>query len=325
MLLMLFLSGCFLLYGPIPYFRDIWISTAMGTTAHHWLAGIFFDEKTIDRIAKDNITNVPDENTDPQQIAVTNHTPADNATTLPASADDGEKIIDGIGYIRLHGKTTMGTWYNGWMIKIYQPSRFCMGVSDQLGTRGEHLSHMVSRLGADAGVNAGAFVDPDGHGNGGEPLGIFIYNGQFMSGANSTSVHPIIGFDYNNKLILGNYTYSQLQSQHFKYGIEYFPFLIVNGKLSDVSGYSLQPRTAVGQTRDGTILLLTIDGRSASSLGATMEDAQRVMAQHGAVNAASTDGGSSTVVVYKGNVINHPCGPAGERYLPNAFLVSPKK
>ena len=312
------------MYGPISYFRNVWISTAMGTAAHHWLAGIFFDEKTIDRIAKDNVINVPKENTNPGQITVTNKVPPDNAAVLPASAGDGEKVIDGIGYIRLHAKSKMNTWYNGWMIKIYQPSRFYIGVSDQLGTKGEHLSHMVTRLGADAGVNAGAFVDPGGHGNGGEPQGIFIYNGKFITGANSGGTHPVIGFDSNDKMILGTYTYTELRSLRLKYGIEYSPFLIVNGKLSEVSGYSLQPRTAVGQTKDGVILLLVIDGRSASSLGATMEDAQNLMIQYGAVNAANTDGGSSTVFVYKGKVVNQPCGPAGERYLPNGFLIAPK-
>lgn len=323
-LLMLFLSGCFLMYGPIPYFRDVWISTAMGTTAHHWLAGILFDRKTINRIAKENVTNVPAENTDSTQITVTNKVPPDNATELPASAGDGEKVIDGIGYIRLHAKSKMGTWYNGWMIKVYQASRLYIGVSDQLGSKGERLSHMVTRLGADAGTNAGAFVDPDGHGNGGEPRGVFICDGRFVTGANSEGVHPIIGFDSGNKLILGYYTCSELQSQHIQYGFEYFPFLIVNGKLSEVSGYSLQPRTSVGQTKDGVVLLLVIDGRSASSLGATMEDVQDLMVRYGAVNASAMDGGSSTVFAYKGKVINQPCGPAGERYLPNGFLIRPK-
>lgn len=312
------------MYGPISYFRNVWISTAMGTAAHQWLATMLFDKKTIDAVVKDNVMKVPDENTNPQQVTVTNQVPPDNATALPADSSDGEKVIDGVGYIRLHGKSQLNTWYNGWMIKIYQPSRFYMGTSDQLGTKGEHLSHMVTRLGADAGVNAGAFVDPDGHGNGGDPQGIFIYNGKFITGANVGGNHPIIGFDNANKLVLGTYTYSALQTLHLKYGIEYSPFLIVNGKLSEVSGYSLQPRTAVGQTKDGVILLLVIDGRSATSLGATMEDAQKLMVQYGAVNASNTDGGSSTAFVFKGKVINHPCGPSGERYLPNGFLIAPK-
>jgi len=123
-------------------------------------------------------------------------------------------------------------------------------------------------------------------------------------------------------MILGTYTRTQLEAQNFKYAIEYSPFLIVNRKNSDVSGYSIQPRTAVGQTKDGTILLLVIDGRSITSLGATMEDVQNIMIKYGAVNAANTDGGSSTVFAYDGKVINHPCGPAGERYMPNGFLIS---
>ena len=56
----------------------------------------------------------------------------------------------------------------------------------------------------------------------------------------------------------------------------------------------LNPRTAIGQRSDGAMLLLTIDGRQPSSMGATYEDLIEVMMNYGAVNAANLDGGSST-------------------------------
>jgi len=155
-------------------------------------------------------------------------------------------------------------------------------------------------------------------------MGVFICDGKTYSGIEDSGSHPIIGFDNKNKMILGSFNKAQLNDQHLKYGIEFGPFLIVNGKNSDVSGYSIQPRTAVGQTKDGTILLLAIDGRTILSPGATMEDVQNIMIKYGAVNAANTDGGSSTVFVFKGKVINTPSGGGGgqERYLPNGFLIS---
>jgi len=45
------------------------------------------------------------------------------------------------------------------------------------------------------------------------------------------------------------------------------------------------------------------------------------MLEYGAYNAANLDGGSSTVMYYNGNLINKPCSPYGERFLPSAFLV----
>lgn len=317
------LLGIFLMYGPISYFRNLWISTAMSTAAHQWLAEDFFDKKTIDAVMALNKVKEPKENTNTDLIHIPDAFPKDNATTLPSSPADGEHIIDGVGFIKLSNSSIKGDNYNGWLIKVYDPSRLSMGIAQDYGKVGEHISHMTTRLNKLVGTNAGAFVDVGGHGNGGLPVGVFIYNGEIRSGIdNSTDVHPIIGFDNNNKMILGNFDKQLLIDQHLKYGVEFSPFLIINGKLSDVQGYSIQPRTAIGQTKNGTILLLAIDGRTPVSVGATMKDVQDIMVKYGAVNAANTDGGSSTTFVYNGNVINHPCGPAGERYFPNAFLVS---
>jgi exopolysaccharide biosynthesis protein len=86
-------------------------------------------------------------------------------------------------------------------------------------------------------------------------------------------------------------------------------------------GWGLAPRTAIGQTKDGTVLLLVIDGRQLSSLGATLKDVQDIMLSYGAYNAANLDGGSSTTMVYNGKIINTPSSQYGPRYLPSAFIV----
>ena len=51
------------------------------------------------------------------------------------------------------------------------------------------------------------------------------------------------------------------------------------------------------------------------------ETGKTQMLQYGAVNAANLDGGSSTTMVLDGKLINKTCGPAGPRFLPNAWLV----
>ncbi len=66
-------------------------------------------------------------------------------------------------------------------------------------------------------------------------------------------------------------------------------------------GSGANPRTAIGQTADGRILLLVTDGRGANGhLGATASDLIEIMEQYGAVNAANLDGGSSTCMYYNG-------------------------
>jgi exopolysaccharide biosynthesis protein len=77
----------------------------------------------------------------------------------------------------------------------------------------------------------------------------------------------------------------------------------------------------VGQTADGSILLLAIDGRMANSLGASFSDVQDIMLEYGAINASVMDGGTSTQMYYNGEVINTPYSPFGPRACPTAFLI----
>ena len=77
----------------------------------------------------------------------------------------------------------------------------------------------------------------------------------------------------------------------------------------------------IAQTSDGTVLLLAIDGRQPNSLGATFADCQNLLLQYGAVAAFNLDGGSSTVMVYKGEIINSVVSMNGDRSVPTAWLV----
>ena len=79
--------------------------------------------------------------------------------------------------------------------------------------------------------------------------------------------------------------------------VSFGPALIVNGVAANYSGSGggLNPRTAIGQREDGAILLLVIEGRKTSSMGATMADLIDIMLEYGAVNAVNLDGGSSSL------------------------------
>jgi exopolysaccharide biosynthesis protein len=318
-----FLIGLFLLYGPISYFRVTLVTTAMQTFQHQWLATMFYDQTTINDILSHNAVIIPKPNSNPGSISVDSSV-KDNATTLPVTPADGERIIDGVGFTVLSGRT-----YNGWLVKIYDPSRLYMGLSQNFGKSGERVSHMATRLGAYVGINAGGFIDVGGEGNGGTPDALFIANGKIMTPSKKPAPHSIIGFNSQNKLILStlnSLTGNSLSGLGLKSAVEFKPFFIVDGVPSKILGNGgggmPQPRTAVGQTKSGTILFVVINGRSLSSEGATYQDLQNIMLQNGAYNAANLDGGASSVVVVDGKVINHPSSQSGERYLPNAFLLN---
>ena len=82
------------------------------------------------------------------------------------------------------------------------------------------------------------------------------------------------------------------------------------------------PRTAVGFSRDSSILfLLTVDGRSESSGGMTLVELANMMRRLGAWQAMNFDGGGSTTMVLDGVLVNKPSDKEGERAVGNALLV----
>jgi hypothetical protein len=84
------------------------------------------------------------------------------------------------------------------------------------------------------------------------------------------------------------------------------------------------PRTMAGVTRNGGLILATVDGRSPGvSVGANMIEAARLMKWLGAVNAINLDGGGSTAMVVANKVVNRPSDGA-ERPVGDALLVLPK-
>lgn len=332
-LLGIFCIGLFLMYGPFPYFRDLWVTTAMGTGQHQWLATMLFDQKTINAILDSNKVVEPSNNTNPNAIKVVGKV-KDNATTLPTEYND-EHIINGVGFTKIRSDSGLGHMYKGWVVKVYDPSRVYMALSNRFGSSGEQISHMVQRTGAFIGINAGGFEDPGGEGNGGTPNALLISNFKIVHGLESdTSTHSIIGLDSNNRLTLQKLTAGQATQstglKGLKTAVEWSPFLIMDGQLSSMTAYSggaPQPRTAIGQTQTGVLIFLIIDGRRPGvSDGATFKDLQSLMVKYNAYEATTLDGGSSSTLVYNdgttSKVVNNPSSADGERYLPNAFLVN---
>ena len=68
----------------------------------------------------------------------------------------------------------------------------------------------------------------------------------------------------------------------------------------------MAPRTAVGVTADGSLLLLVVDGEEDILAGANLYMMQDIFLSLHAVAAVNIDGGGSSVAVYKGKVVSHP-------------------
>jgi exopolysaccharide biosynthesis protein len=105
------------------------------------------------------------------------------------------------------------------------------------------------------------------------------------------------------------------------------PTLVRNGRVlaGNVDGttpfHRRNPRTGVGATADGRLLLVTVDGRQPGhSVGMTLREFAELFVGLGAASAINLDGGGSTTMVLDGTVVNRVSDPQ-ERRVPTAVLV----
>lgn len=82
------------------------------------------------------------------------------------------------------------------------------------------------------------------------------------------------------------------------------------------------PRTAVGIRRDGTWVLVVVDGRQPQlSRGMTLAELADLMKSLGCRDALNLDGGGSSTLVLQGRVVNSPSDAGAERPVSDAILV----
>ncbi|WP_405666064.1 phosphodiester glycosidase family protein [Streptomyces sp. NBC_01166] len=101
----------------------------------------------------------------------------------------------------------------------------------------------------------------------------------------------------------------------------------INGAANGFAAATLarrEPRTVAGITADGTLLLVTFDGRDPGrSVGVSMTEASRSLLRLGATEAVNLDGGGSATMVVDGAVRNRPAdGGAEEREVATAIVVT---
>lgn len=316
------LGGVFLLYGPLPKFRNWLVTTAMTTMNHQYLATMFYSDKTIEKILAKNKIIEPTSNTDLNKINT-------NPIKTKIYKDKYEQEIlehqenENYKLIEITGKT-----YSGYLVAIYDASKIKLVTSKKLGITGEYLIDMAKRENAQVAINGGGFIDENGQGTGAEVEGIVIKDSQILSSKRYTRAGGLIGFTKDNKLFLGKVTAKEAINLGIRDAIEFGPFLITNGEKSKVvgnGGYGLHPRTVIGQRKDGVVLFLVIDGRRINCLGADMNDLIEIMERYGAYNAANLDGGNSSALIIKNKLINHPINwdeQEKTRPIPTGFIVT---
>ena len=313
----------FLAYGPFSYLRDLFVTTAMRTMTHKYLANVLYSTETIQTILANNITLEPDEIMNENEIIIGQIKEPDVYSSIyeehVLKKDEGNDLYK---IIRIDEKG-----YKGWITFIYDPTKVQLAVTKDLGKVGERVTAMAKRTNAKVAINGAGFMDyainPGGH-----PTGYVIKEGKIVWSRNRGGNWGggTIGFNQDGVMLLLKDRGKAAVKKGVYNGVDFGPFLIVNGKSGEVKGnggWGIHPRTVIGQRKDGIVIFLTIDGRTTDSIGIGLNDVIEIMKRYDAYNVANLDGGSSTVLVVEGKVKNNPVAftNTGERGVATAWIV----
>lgn len=242
----------------------------------------------------------------------------DGSINITTTFGEQIKVLDSENNLLIVEVT--GEQYKGLLAIVKNSAQVTVAKSKSLGSYGNLITKFAEDNHALVAINASGFMDEEFKGNGGTVMGSMVLDG--VEYGNPIGRLKFFGFKEDNKLYIENYNAGAISD--YKWGIQFSPALIVDGSkyVQGSFGYGLQPRSAVGQTMSGEFLMLIVDGRQVGhSIGATVNDLAEIMLRHKAYQAMNLDGGSSSIMNYRGKTISKPSSKNSlGRYLPNAFI-----
>ena len=207
--------------GPSKAARNRFVNTLMETSALKFVPGIYFSDEEVEEMLEAGKVRVPTVQTDlslinigktqTQQASEVSSAPENN-TGLNSPGNPGDpQEGDGTAQAEEEPEEDLvieeirTETYRGRIMIVKDPSRVYIRTipSFSEGGSGQKVIDMANADGAIAGMNAGGFYDPEGHGKGGMPLGAVIKDGVLVSNFPS-GFSTIIGFDFENRLIVGD-------------------------------------------------------------------------------------------------------------------------
>ena len=301
----------FVVYSPFfETLQNTLISTASITKTHGYIAHVFYSDERINKVVALNTVPKIDETIDLDQVVI---------DTKPRESYDNkydEEILtrDAGNEDYKYIKTKVGN-YDAHLVAIYDPSKVHILTGKKFNTKDksgkETVLQMTKRLNAVVGINGGGFVD---YGYGSDiPIGYVIKDGKVIWSPTKEKT-DLIGFTNDNKLLLVHATGEEAVEMGMRDGLQFGPFLMVNGERPDfknsAGGFSRAARVAIAQRKDGIVLFLVTEGTHTA--GPNMKEVIDTLELYGAYNAANLDGGTSTQLVIKGKLINHPKNIMGQ-------------
>lgn len=326
MIIYLFL-GLFLFYLlniffdiPVLYkFRDLIIETGITTLKYKWLVTCLFPKKLIDKAKLKQIQYVDkvgvctffdsEEEIKRSKENLFSNEDKFNNEVLINNLEQGVKIIN-----------IKEKYFKGKLVFIEDPSRIFVVHTKEKNERGRFILDYLNENNGIIGINGNGFKKENKKGE--NIIGCSLANNDFWC-SNNMEDFITIGFNSENHLVIGKINnYIDYNLRDF---VQFKPILIMDGKsvINGNGGYGIQPRTILGQRRDGVVVFLIIDGRKLFySLGCLLEDAANILLKYDVDIAGVCDGGGSTILAYDEKIINKPATRYKQgRLLPNAIIV----
>ncbi len=290
----LLLTITLICHGPSNSAKELFATTILETGQLKFLANVFLSKDEIEGIVSKN--SLQDMNVEIDE------------NLIKTNIDKTKELIE------IH--EVNGNNFEGKMMVVNDPSKISLATTYPWGEYGKELGVLTEDAGAIAGVNGGIYYSSGN--KGGRPLGVTVSNGEIQDISLGLVGLYLIGFDENNLLriiSLDGMNKAQVEelikTEKIRDAVAFqeessdknnhFVKLIINGEKRELNGMGsgANPRTAIGQRKDGSVLILVTDGRGKNGhLGATASDIIDIMAEYGAVNAANLDGGSSSSLYY---------------------------
>lgn len=303
-------SPLFVLYGPFDNVKKTLVGMVLGSR-HRYVAEMLLSKDAIEKIEG----------------------PKTSTAVKESEGTDKVEDIDKVDVKYKNDKEItkydiQTAKFDAYLLEIKDPTRIKIAYSKYLGKNGQKTSEMAKEKKAAAAINGGSFVDTNYAGVGAVPGGFVISGGQVIyKDCDEDAAQNVIAFTKKGKLVVGDHSINELKGLEVNEAVCFMPpTLIIDGErqITDKQSDGANPRTAVGQKEDGTVLFLVADGRkNIVKVGASLYDLQEILLKHGALNAGRLDGGYSTTMYYDGEVINSPNEWDGERTVPTALYVEP--
>ena len=124
----------FLAYGPISYFRDLLVTTAMTTMNHRYFAYVLYSEDQVKEILENNKLIEPEEDTNSSEISFNPNFNADSYESIYEEQilkkDEGNDIYKIVNI--------KGSNWKGYMVVIYDPSDINLVFASNYGKGGKY-------------------------------------------------------------------------------------------------------------------------------------------------------------------------------------------